>query len=103
MAGLLGLGYAAYIAIDTQAYQAIEHRRLERPRSDPSPSRHPIADGGVIGKIEIPRVGLRAIVAQGDSAAVLQRAVGHTSRSRRFPASLAMWCSRAIATPSSGH
>jgi hypothetical protein len=29
MAGLRGLRYAAYIAIDTQAYQAIEHRRLE--------------------------------------------------------------------------
>jgi sortase A len=77
MAGLLGLGYAAYIAIDTQAYQAIEHRRLERARLDPSSSRQPIADGGVIGEIEIPRLGLRAIVAQGDSAAVLQRAVGH--------------------------
>jgi len=77
MAGLIGLGYAAYIAIDTQAYQAIEHRRLEKARLNLSSSRRPIADGGVIGEIEIPRLGLRAIVAQGDSAAVLQRAVGH--------------------------
>jgi sortase A len=77
MAGLLGLGYAAYVVIDTQAYQAIEHRRLESARSSPSSSRQTIADGGVIGEIQIPRLGLRAIVAQGHSAAVLQRAVGH--------------------------
>lgn len=77
LAGLLALGYAAYVAIDTQAYQAIEHRRLENARADPSSSTRTIADGGVIGEIEIPRLGLRAIVAQGDSNAVLQRAVGH--------------------------
>jgi sortase A len=77
MAGLLGLGYAGYVAIDIQAYQAIEHRRLERARSDPSSSTQTIADGGVIGEIQIPRLGLRAIVAQGNSPAILQRAVGH--------------------------
>jgi sortase A len=77
MAGLLWLGYAASVVIDTQAYQAIEHRRLESARSNPSSSRQAIADGGVIGEIQIPRLGLRAIVAQGHSAAVLQRAVGH--------------------------
>jgi sortase A len=77
IAGVLGLGYAAYVVIDTQAYQAIEHRRLETARSNPSSSRRAIADGGVIGEIQIPRLGLRAIVAQGHSAAVLQRAVGH--------------------------
>jgi sortase A len=77
MAGLLGLGYAAYVVIDTQAYQAIEHRRLESARADPSSSPQAFADGGVIGEIQIPRLGLRAIVAQGNSAAVLQRAVGH--------------------------
>ena len=36
-----------------------------------------VADGRAIGEIEIRRVGLRAMVAQGDSTAVLQRAVGH--------------------------
>jgi sortase A len=77
MAGLLGLGYAAYVAIDAQAYQAIEHRRLESARSDPSWSAQAIADDGVIGEIQIPRLGLRAIVAQGNAASVLQRAVGH--------------------------
>jgi sortase (surface protein transpeptidase) len=92
IAGLLGLGYAAYIVIDTQAYQATEHRRLDSARSGASSAPVMIADEGVIGEIHIPRLGLRAIVAQGDSPSVLQRAVGH----------LAMSCSRAIGTLSSG-
>jgi sortase A len=36
-----------------------------------------LVDGGAIGEIRIPRLGLTAIVVQGDSAAVLRRAVGH--------------------------
>lgn len=77
MGGLLGLGYAAYVAIDAQVYQAIERQRLESARSDPSSSTHAIAGDGVIGEIQIPRLGLRAMVAQGNSASVLRRAVGH--------------------------
>jgi sortase A len=34
-------------------------------------------DGASIGEIQIPRIGLRAIVAQGESAPILRRAVGH--------------------------
>jgi sortase A len=77
MAGLLGLGYAAYVVIDTRVYETIEHRRLQNARSDPSSSSQAIAEGGMIGEIQIPRLGLRAVVAQGNSASVLQRAVGH--------------------------
>ena len=36
-----------------------------------------IAEGGVIGEIDIPRLGLKVIVAQGDSPKILRRAVGH--------------------------
>ena len=34
-------------------------------------------EGGSIGEIQIPRLGLTAIVVQGDSAAILRRGVGH--------------------------
>jgi sortase A len=74
--GLLALGYAAYVVIDERAYQAIEHRRLEHARPDASPP-PAVRDGSAIGEIQIPRLGLSAIVAQGDSPSVLQRAVGH--------------------------
>jgi sortase A len=74
--GLLALGYVAYVVIDTQAYQAIERRQFEdaRPNASAVPA---VVDGSAIGEIQIPRLGLRAIVVQGNSAAVLQRAVGH--------------------------
>jgi sortase A len=75
-AGLLALGYAAYVVIHAHAYQAIEQRRFEAARSDASAAPAGV-DGGVIGEILIPRLGLTAVVVQGDSAAVLQRAVGH--------------------------
>src|SRR4029079_6451645 len=38
-------------------------------------------DGSAIGEIQIARLGLSAIVAQGDSPAVLRRAVGHLAES----------------------
>ncbi len=80
--GLLALGYAAYVVIDAQAYQAIEQKRFARARaaaaaaaaSNAAPA---LLEGGVIGEIQIRRLGLKAMVVQGDSAAILQRAVGH--------------------------
>ncbi len=75
-AGLLALGYAAYVFLDAKAYQAIEQQRFEEARLD-AVEAPALVDGGSIGEIRIPRLGLTAIVAQGDSAAVLRRAVGH--------------------------
>src|SRR5580704_2677219 len=80
-AGVLALGYAAYVVADAKAYQALEQQRFEQQRFEharqgasapPAP-----VDGGSIGEIQIPRIGLTAMVVQGDSAAILRRAVGH--------------------------
>jgi sortase A len=74
--GLLSLGYVAYVVIDATAYQAIEQQRFED--AGPNASAPPaVVEGSAIGEIRIRRLGLAAIVAQGDSAAVLRRAVGH--------------------------
>jgi sortase A len=80
--GLLALGYAAYVVADAHTYQATERKRFEQPRNDAAvvPPPNPVTillEGEVIGEIQIRRLGLRAIVAQGESAATLQRAVGH--------------------------
>lgn len=80
--GLLALGYAGYVFIDIQAYQAMEQRRFDYARrhapAAPAPNAvSALADGGVIGEIQIPRLELTAMVVQGDSAAILRRAVGH--------------------------
>jgi sortase A len=77
--GVAALGYAGYVLASARAYQAIETSRFERAVSRPEIRREPrvITDGGVIGQIDIPRLGLTAIVVQGDSSKVLRRAVGH--------------------------
>jgi sortase A len=74
--GLLALGYVAYVVIDAKAYQAIEYRHLEDARPT-LPAAAGLVDGSAIGEIQIPRLGLRALVVQGDSATILRRAVGH--------------------------
>jgi sortase A len=75
-AGLLALGYAAYVVADAKAFQAIEQQRFEHAREGAGTA-PALVDGGSIGEIQIPRLGLAAVVVQGDSAAILRRAVGH--------------------------
>jgi sortase A len=72
---ILALGYSTYVVVDARAYQAIEESKLSH--MTPAQGIHAVADGDVIGEMNIPRLGLKTIVAQGDSAKVLRRAVGH--------------------------
>ena len=81
-AGLLALGYTAYVLADAKAYQATEQTRFDMLRrvaaTNPGAGMAPaLAEGGLVGEIEIPRIGLAAMVAQGDSTMTLRRAVGH--------------------------
>jgi LPXTG-site transpeptidase (sortase) family protein len=77
--GILALGYAGFVFADSHAYQALEMNkfkqagRLSEPRI--------LLEGDVIGEIQVPRLGLDAVVVQGDSPATLRRAVGHISES----------------------
>ena len=76
--GVIALTYAAYVVAEAKTYQAIELRRFERagPVSSTEP---PLVEGGPIGEIRIPRLGLAALVLQGDSDEVLRLAVGHVA------------------------
>jgi len=79
-AGIIALGYTVYAVLDRYWYQGVEISEFESVRMPAEPSAVeavPIADGGVIGEIEVPRLKLKAIVVQGDSENVLRRAVGH--------------------------
>jgi len=84
--GLVALGYATYVVVDARRYQAVERQQFDDRQDDP---RHdgivaaaiaPV-DGHAIGAIQIPRIGLSAVVAQGDSTLTLRRAVGHLADS----------------------
>lgn len=79
-AGIAAIGYAGYAALDRYLYQGVETSKFETVTGTAGPSPVevvPIADGGVIGEIEVPSVRLKAIVVQGDSEKLLRRSVGH--------------------------
>ena len=66
--------------MDRYWFQGIETSKFEAvsaPAELRAVEAAPIAEGGVIGEIEVPRLGLKAIVVQGDSEKLLRRAVGH--------------------------
>jgi sortase A len=79
-AGIIALSYAGYATLDRYRYQSVETSKFEAVSASAEPHAFkavPIAVGGVIGEIEVPRLGLKAIVVQGDSEKLLRRAVGH--------------------------
>jgi sortase A len=77
--GILALSYAGFVFADSHAYQALEMKKFDQPGLLTEP--HILTDGDVIGEIQVPRLGLSAIVVQGDSPANLRRAVAHISQS----------------------
>ena len=74
--GLLALGYVAYVVADAKAYQVVEQRRFEQARDDNAET-PAVVEGSPIGEMQIPRLEFTAVVVQGDSSAILRRAVGH--------------------------
>jgi len=77
--GIFALGYAGIVFADSHIYQAVEIQKFER--TSPSPIPRILTDGDILGELQVPRLGLDAIVVQGDSTADLRRAVGHLSNS----------------------
>jgi sortase A len=77
--GILALGYAGFVFADSHAYQALEMKKFKQAGRLSEP--HVLVDGDVIGEIEVPRLGLDAMVVEGESLANLRRAVGHISKS----------------------
>jgi sortase A len=87
------LGYCGFVLVDAWIFQKRESGRLERLLHDrrtankgqpqtgsatsPEASPAAIAPDGLIGRIEIPRLDLSAIVAEGTDKTTLRRAVGH--------------------------
>jgi len=77
--GILSLGYVGFVLADSQAYQTLERKKFREAGRLTEP--HTLVEGDVIGEIQAPRVGLDAIVVQGDSRANLRRAVSHLTES----------------------
>jgi sortase A len=70
------LGYCGFVVIDTWTFQHRERQHLELLLVNGRPE-PPAAGDGLLGRIDIPRLGLSAVVVEGTTRAVLRRAVGH--------------------------
>ncbi len=78
------LGYCGFVMVDAWVFQQRESRDLRRLLQDhgsklnaSAPSPPAIVARGLIGRLEIPRLGLSAILIEGDDPKTLRRAVGH--------------------------
>jgi sortase A len=91
-AAILLLGYGSFVLVDAWVFQTRESRIFQQlldSRHNPSvgslqfvpatsASGPPaIATSGLVGRIEIPRLQVSAIVIEGDDSKTLHRAVGH--------------------------
>ena len=77
-AGLIALGYAAFVVGDARVYQRSERQQFERARAEVSVA-PAVLEGMAVGTIHIARLGLTAVIVQGASSDILQRAVGHVA------------------------
>jgi len=82
IAGALATGFCAGVFLEAHLYQALQNRRLEEqlrarrplPPVMPPHVRRPI--GSLVGRLEIPRLGFKAIVLEGSDSGTLRVAVG---------------------------
>ncbi len=85
--GCLALGYCAFLWARAQYDQAegnwaLEHTLPGDPATVEPSSRAPSgAEGSLVGRIDIPRLDLSAVVFEGTSDSTLERGVGHMSGS----------------------
>jgi sortase A len=84
--GFLSLGYCCFVLLDTNIYQAYQSMRFGQELNhaqtslgsarEAAPAEAAIP-GFALGKIEITRVGLTAMIMEGTDSRTLRRAVGH--------------------------
>jgi len=86
--GIASLGYYGYVSAESALYQSIENRELDAilasapppPITSNAPRPHhkmvPI-NGAAMGRIEIPRLGVSAVIRAGSDARTLRLAVGY--------------------------
>jgi sortase A len=90
LAGLICLLWVAFAVFDQNSFQREQEQVLEKsvaaptptPPSAPAPApvpkpRERLARQALVGRIEIPRLKLSAIVSEGDDEKTLKKAVGH--------------------------
>jgi sortase A len=77
--GIAALGYVGYVSANSKAYQEVEKEKFSQ--AVVIHQQGVLQEGDVIGEIQVPRLGLDAMVVQGASTSNLQRAVSHLAKS----------------------
>ena len=80
--GILALGYVGFTILDARLYQASAKRSLESQiQLEKQPheiqSKAAIKPGDVLGRLDIPRLGLSVVVLQGTGSRMLRLGTGH--------------------------
>lgn len=87
--GLVLLGWCAWTVLESRRFQAEHERQFRsvrtRPPSPPAPplpglsppAPRRVPEGTAVGRIEIPRLGISAVIAEGQRESTLRLAVGH--------------------------
>ena len=76
IAGIAALGWFLFVCADTLYFQAVQARHLAAMRAAGAKLAQ-VRPGELLGKLSIPRIGLSAVVLEGDDAKSLRRAIGH--------------------------
>jgi sortase A len=73
------LGYCGFVLADTWMYQREASQLFDRARLQVAAIPSPGTDStnGLLGRMEIPRLGVSVVVAEGTSESILRRAGGH--------------------------
>ncbi|HLW89412.1 MAG TPA: class D sortase [Terriglobales bacterium] len=82
MVGILALGYVGFTLLDARLYQVSAKRSLETQiRVEKGPHeiqpRLAIKPGDLLGRLDIPRLGMSVAVLQGTRSRMLRRGAGH--------------------------
>lgn len=84
--GVVCLGWWLYATVEAMLYQRVEERALDAILRSKAPAaavtrpggpRRPPPAGSVLGRVEIPRLGVSTVVRTGTDAKTLRLAVGH--------------------------
>jgi sortase A len=76
--GVLALGYCLAVYLDEWRFQVVENRRFSgNPRRNAATPKVSLQHGAVLGRLEIPGVGVSVMVVEGVEDGDLKRAAGH--------------------------
>jgi sortase A len=80
--GVLAVSYVGFALLHAKCYQAMAERSFEKQtqvdaKSGVSPHNTSPKEGDILGRIEIPRLGMKVVILEGTTSQTLRLGVGH--------------------------